>query len=305
MNRSVNGKIEPFPVRHYSEEEWIDWIEGAFAGDRQQRMQQHLEDCPACAATVRTWRPLLEPSGLTEGRSGVAGRGVTGSGAAGSGAAGSGAAGSGAAGYSAEGSRQTAGGNQDRTPASLPMPSGAVRKSLRLRVRYIGWRRRLRNRWTLYRGGAAALILCGALFLLLRGLYSPEDSSAERTRYVSSYEPQALAVMSRPETVSYALDRAGRDQFSGNVWYNGDSGELFVLIDDIALSDKLSLQAWMIKNGRRDPLGLLRIEAAKGHLYIKDGQLGDAENFALTVEPVGGSRAPTSPDAVWLPLPKP
>ncbi|WP_151737594.1 anti-sigma factor ['Paenibacillus yunnanensis' Narsing Rao et al. 2020] len=278
MNRPENGSTRQSSAQHYSEEEWIDWIEGQTAGSRQERMRRHLEQCPSCTETVRIWRPLLAPPAPEPDNRRAA-------------AVAAEALEAGSAGPAAD-------------PAIL-LPRDAVRRSIRRRVRYTYWRRHLKNRQAYYRGGAAALVLCGALLFLLRGLYSPADGRAERTRYINSYEPQALAVMNRPETVSYRLDQASRDQFSGNVWYNGDSGELFVLIDDVALGDQRSLQAWLVNNGRRDALGLLQIEAAKGHLYIKDRQLGDAENFALTVEPAGGSERPTSPDAVWLPLPKP
>ncbi|MNC42700.1 Anti-sigma-K factor rskA [compost metagenome] len=111
-----------------------------------------------------------------------------------------------------------------------------------------------------------------------------------------------MAVLSRPETVAYPLDWSRKDQFSGNVWYNGSSQELFVLIEDVALGDGQSIQAWAVKNGSRNTLGLVQIEDAKGHLYVQGSQLGEADNIALTVEPTGGSLSPTSPDAAWVHL---
>ncbi|MHA6531320.1 anti-sigma factor [Paenibacillus sp. BAC0078] len=281
-----NGGSSRVPSRHFSEEEWIDWIGNAIQGSKREDMRQHLAECSACRGIYDIWVPLLtapfpaaaeEPAVHFEA---AEGNGDTG------------------ADYSGAAAVQNA-------PAPSLFPPDAVRRKLRRRVRRTGWRRRLAELRPAYRRGAAAAALCGAAVLLLLGLYGTEQhGSSEQNRYISSYEPQAMAVLSRPETVAYPLDRSQTDQFSGNVWYNGSSQELFVLIENVALGDNRSIQAWAVKGGSRNTLGLVQIEDTKGHLYVKGGHLGEADNIALTVEPMGGSPSPTSPDAVWVHLGK-
>ncbi|MBW4085558.1 anti-sigma factor [Paenibacillus sp. S150] len=332
MNRYRNESLESrsggsgprVPFRHYSEEEWIDWIGNDIQGSKREDMQRHLERCPACRELYGLWIPLLagpSPSEDAEGRGGaqsadndygtVRAKNGTAQDEYGSVHANEGMR---MDGYSSVDSASVAGGSfSDRghiTADSSSMgqmgylyPSDRVRRALNRRVRRTGWRRKLAALRPAYRRGAAALAVCGAVGLLLLGLFGTEQNgSSERNRYVSSYEPQAMAVLSRPETVAYPLDWSRKDQFSGNVWYNGSSQELFVLIEDVALSEGLSIQAWAVKNGSRNTLGLVQIEDAKGHLYVKGGQLREADNIALTVEPTGGSESPTSPDAAWVRL---
>ncbi|MNO23059.1 Anti-sigma-K factor rskA [compost metagenome] len=290
MNRYKNENSEPsysgsgslVPFRHYSEEEWIDWIGNDIQGIKREDMRQHLDRCPACREMYDTWMPLLaEPFPSPDAASHPG-------------------ASSAMDGYSSANSGHSSGGAEQRAGI---YPSGAVRRRLRRRVRWTGWRHRLASLRPAYRRGAAALALCGAVGIMLLGLFgTAQDGHSERNRYVSSYEPQAMAVLSRPETVAYPLDWSRKDQFSGNVWYNGSSQELFVLIEDVALGDGQSIQAWAVKNGSRNTLGLVQIEDAKGHLYVQGSQLGEADNIALTVEPTGGSLSPTSPDAAWVHL---
>ncbi|WP_379160066.1 anti-sigma factor [Paenibacillus sp. sgz5001063] len=276
-----NGSGPLVPFRHYSEEEWIDWIGNDIQGNKRAEMGFHLEECPVCRERYHTWLPLLAQPAPYEDE------GLAGTKSAGEPTC------------SAESEPLSVSAEQQ-----YPLyPSGSVRRNVRRRVRWTGWRRRLANLRPAYRRGAAALALCCAVGIMLLGLAGTErDGRSERNRYVSSYEPQAMAVLNRPETVAYPLDWSRKDQFSGNVWYNGSSGELFVLIEDVALSDGLSIQAWAVKNGSRNTLGLVRIEETKGHLYVKGSQLGEADNIALTVEPTGGSLKPTSPDAAWVHL---
>ncbi|WP_310832145.1 anti-sigma factor [Paenibacillus pedocola] len=278
MNRHSNENVDPIysrdragnALRHFSEAEWIDWIGMDITGKKREDMHIHLTLCAECRELYEVWLPLLadpspEPVSLTEG------------------------------GYAAV----------DQATAPHLFPADAVRRKLRRKVQRTGWRRRLATaavKPAFYRS-AAALGACALAGLLVLGLFGTEQgSTTERSRYVSNYEPQALGVLNRPETVSYPLDRSRDDQFTGNVWYNGHSNELFVLIEDLMLQEGHSIQAWAVNGSRRDTLGLVQIEAAKGHLYVKGTQLGEADNIALTVEPPGGSERPTSPDAVWVHL---
>lgn len=183
-----------------------------------------------------------------------------------------------------------------------PIPSEIARRKLRARVVAMGWSKRaarsLRNHRKKAIAGAAALILG----ICLAGLYpNGTQPSTEQDNYVALHEPGAVSLVNDPNTFGYPIkpDNLGE----GYVWFNVDSREMFVLIDGLLPSDGYVIQAWAVDGSAHRNLGLLRqFELAKAHLYVKGSALAEVDNVALTIEPTGGSAAPTSPDAVLVRL---
>lgn len=112
---------------------------------------------------------------------------------------------------------------------------------------------------------------------------------AKWDRYVQTYEPEALPVMSKPGTISYQIDMGRLEQDGGMVWYNADSREMLMLVGGLVPDKNQLVRVWIVKEGMRDSLGLLQYHANRAHLYVKDKTLSDADNLELTIEPAGGA----------------
>lgn len=186
------------------------------------------------------------------------------------------------------------------------MPSEAVGRRLRRHVRLRGLRSQAaaglkRHRRKVYAGAAA---LFAAICLV--GLYGTMDAQQERLPpggYVAVHEPGAVPLVNDPETASYKVQAASEELGEGYVWFNDSSGEMLVVLDGVFPSEGYDIQAWAVDGSVHTNLGLLQqLETSRAHLYVKAATLADIDNVALTVEPSGGSAAPTSPDALLFRL---
>ncbi|WP_274650768.1 anti-sigma factor [Paenibacillus humicola] len=183
---------------------------------------------------------------------------------------------------------------------SAIMPSESVRRSLRAHVATRGLLRRLHSGLFRHKGWAAGLIAAAVLLLCLTGLfrtvYVPKE---QRDLYVAEHEPDAVSFLNDPRTASFRVQSLNDEVGDGYVWFNDSSREVFVLLEGVLPSDSHVLQAWAVNGSGHANLGLLRHdEVSKAHFYFKGDELAKVDNIALTVEPSGGSRMPTSPDAI-------
>lgn len=192
-----------------------------------------------------------------------------------------------------------ASGKEAEETAGAPVPSDRVRTSLRAHVRRRGWTRRLRSGWTSRSKWAAGIASAAVILVCAAALYaSVRQPANQRNAYVASHEPTAISFINAPETASYKVHPYNDELGEGYVWYNVSSGEMLVLLDGLISSHDYDIQAWALSGSRRTNLGLLRqLEKKHAHLYVKAGALENASQLALTIEPSGGSEAPTSPDA--------
>ncbi|GFN33922.1 anti-sigma factor [Paenibacillus xylaniclasticus] len=175
------------------------------------------------------------------------------------------------------------------------MPSPNVYRKLRHHVRTRSVMLAIRRRGKWFAAAAAALLL---LVGVLAVYHSTEESTSDqRSIYVAQYEPHAVPFMNDPKTTSYRIFPYNEALGEGYVWFNGSSQEMLVLLEGLFPSEGHVVQAWAVDDKGRANLGLLRqIEASREHLYFKGEQLINANHIVLTVEPIGGSEHPTSPD---------
>lgn len=289
----------------YSEEDWVDLLSGAADGGKSAAMMRHLPVCSRCASVHAEWTRLLAPPAGFECI--PAGEDHT-TAAKGDMVPSAGTMTAGVERWLAgedviqPGEDVTAEARQPGANAVPPAPR--VYRSLRRRVKRIGLRRRVGAIRPAYRWGAAGL--CAALLLVFGLLRMNTAASANQwSRYVAAYEPAALTVLHDPGTVSYPIDAAAFQKGEGRIWYNEQSGEVLVLVNGLPPGQDRVFQAWAVRSGGRDNLGLLHYHLDRAHLYIRPEAWNGAGNIALTVEPNGGSPVPTTPDTVLLRLPKP
>jgi hypothetical protein len=180
------------------------------------------------------------------------------------------------------------------------LPSIATYNSLRRHVKARGICLRLqqgirtKSKWAV--GIAAGILLLLCVWSISRiESRQPED---QRTQFVAQYEPSAVSFMDDPTTASYQVHPYNNQLGEGYVYYNDSSRELLVLVEGLLSSEGQDVQAWTVDERGHASLGLLqRDEADRAHLYLKGKALGSVHHIVLTVEPVGGSEQPTTPDA--------
>lgn len=252
------------------EERWADWHLKKLPADTAEAMSRHLAVCPACRITHRQWGEWLAAvDGTAERVAAFAGN---------------------------------------------PMPSERVRKSLRRAV----WRRGLRTKWAGKRAayaGAAAMVFVLAAALLLRELPRTANGDAARNetlapvQYARLHQPEVVALMERPDTRVYSVKPAFAPEEPGTsvrkrvtVWVNGQTQEMFILLEGMLPADSRDVQAWgSVKEGFTN-LGLLEFHQAQGHLYSHNQELPKVEELAFTIEPKGGSDHPTAPETAHIRL---
>lgn len=193
-----------------------------------------------------------------------------------------------------------------------PSPAAeAGRRKLRRKVGRIGARRKL-GRLAVNGGAIAAAAVL--LLLGIRALLFPDGGgSADRLQparaYAEKYEPSGAALMAAPDTVVYSLRDGARESGvaaggypSATVWVNGRTEELFVLLEGLLPSERMDVQAWGSIADVPTNLGLLEFHHGQGHLYSHVSRLPAFEAVGFTIEPKGGSAAPTAPESATVRL---
>ncbi|ANS73559.1 hypothetical protein AWM70_02345 [Paenibacillus yonginensis] len=256
-------------LRLYSEQDWIDWLLGSIPETRAAEMAAHAAGCPSCQMLKRRWEGIFGTNlDEDQGQDGE---------------------------YEAVETVDTVRATQAAVAAAIhaydpeaEFPRDRIRKQLRHKVRMIGFRRKIKglfaSRWKWTLGFAAALMLL-ALFWAALPLAHPDT---EWNRYVKIYEPEALPVLSDPQTVSYPLHWGGKEPQLGKMWYNADSKEVLMLVGGLVPGKGQTVRVWLVNQSSEDNLGLLRYDANRAHLYVKDKTISPADNIVLTIEPEGG-----------------
>ncbi|WP_178020700.1 anti-sigma factor [uncultured Paenibacillus sp.] len=272
-------------IRMYSEQEWIDWLLGTLTEAKRSEMAKHLDTCTVCLEQTTYWENVLGIGGENELLSDMSTMP--------------------AAGEPGPAQVMTAHPElaeppllkQAAPPSALhhhlwtdAVPSERIRRSLRRRVRRIGWRRRamrlLTVRWKWTVSLAAALMVLVGMGVAMDRLNQPE---ATWDRYVQTYEPEALPVLSKPDTISYPIAMGRLEPENGRVWYNAATREMLMLVGGLVPEKGQTIRVWIVKEGARDSLGLLQYHANRAHLYVKDKTLNVDDDLELTIEPAGGA----------------
>ncbi|WP_127576707.1 anti-sigma factor [Paenibacillus barengoltzii] len=296
-------------IRMYTEQEWIDWLLGTLEEPRHAEMAMHLNQCKTCLKQKTYWESVLGLDGkdgsMPEQRkqpehsatsvmadqlklqdmSKLVGGSASGNRLLPP--------------YPAADPEQSQSQRvQPFVPPSAPRldrwaditPSERIRRRLRNRVRWIGWRRRalklLTVRWKWTVSLAAALIVLVGMGGVIDHLNQP---AASWDRYVQTYEPDALPVLSKPDTISYPIAMGRMEPENGMVWYNAGTREMLMLVGGLVPDKGQMVRVWIVKEGARDSLGLLQYHNNRAHLYVKDKTLGYGDSLELTIEPASGA----------------
>ncbi|WP_018752977.1 anti-sigma factor [Paenibacillus sanguinis] len=272
----------------FAEQEWVDWLLGSLSESKRAQMAEHLDSCAVCLEHKQRWENILRPdtedkaelfSGLSAGQAAPSGFPSI---------------------MQEQGAKESLALplTVSAEDAAASLPSERIRRSLRRKVRVIGLQRKgrhmldqlvLHRRW-LIPFAAAIMIFIG----LGLGMSRVNEPSLQWNRYVEAYEPEALPVMSKPDSLSYPIAWGRMQPESGMVWYNAASGEMLMLVGGLVPEKDQTVRVWLVREGTRDSLGLLQYHANRAHLYVKDRPLTLTDALELTIEPPGSGLEPSA-----------
>ncbi|GGU42902.1 anti-sigma factor [Lentzea flava] len=151
-----------------------------------------------------------------------------------------------------------------------------------------------RNRWLVRTSLLAAA--ASVLVALVVGVQGAQDRrELEALRQSAAGYSQVSELLSAPD--AKLLSEPGSTGGSGTVVVSPSRGKAVFLANGLpSLPSGRDYQLWVVGSGGPRPAGLLRNEPV-----VTDG-LGDARAFAVTVEPSGGSPAPTTTPVLAIPV---
>ena len=170
--------------------------------------------------------------------------------------------------------------------------------------------RRLVPRWLTLASAAIAVLLAVTSLGLLLDVQRLKDSNAklavelQQAKQDGAHAKEVLAMFTDPKAQHMTLVAVrptppARPDHIKTI-YQKDKGHILLVASNLApIPDDKVYQLWMLSAAGRQPMpcGTFRIDGNGNGMMLdvmeKEGV--DAQGFAVTVEPVGGSKAPTSP----------
>jgi len=181
--------------------------------------------------------------------------------------------------------------------AAPPMAAPAgITERMRQRLAPVRHEAAPRAWWTRLRGAFLVPALAAAVLLLLvTNLYW----FGRMNRLDRQVTEQASLVASLANAPATALRAEASAPYAQGVVYKSNSGQaaLLCVYGMPALPSDKSYQLWLIKDGKRESGGVFQVsEGGFGFLMVKPTRpLTDYGSVGITIEPIGGSPAPTSP----------
>jgi anti-sigma-K factor RskA len=165
---------------------------------------------------------------------------------------------------------------------------------------------RLRPRWLSLAPIAVAVLLAVTSLGLLLEVQRLKDANAKVLQALavekqdSAHAKEILAMLNDPKLQHMTLVAAKTARESQvRTIYQKDKGHLLLLANNLEqIPDDKVYQLWLLPtSGAPMPCGTFRVDS-KGNSMMLDTMEAegvDAQGFAVTVEPVGGSKTPTMP----------
>ena len=181
--------------------------------------------------------------------------------------------------------------------AAPPMaaPSG-ITERMRLRLAPTRYEAAPHAWWTrLRRAFLVPALIAAVLLLLVTNIYW----FGRMNRLDRQVAEQASLVASLAGAPATALRGEASAPYAQGVVYASTSGQaaLLCVYGMPALPSDKAYQLWLIKDGKRESGGVFQVSAnGFGFLMVKPAHpLTDYSSVGITIEPIGGSPAPTSP----------
>lgn len=182
-------------------------------------------------------------------------------------------------------------------------PDVAPSKQLRRRVLAIAEPQASRLPWNLAWAGLSAFLLAGLIYTGMQRQGLEASLAATQTQLV--LREATLEFLRSPETRLLKTGTAEERQPIAKVFVNGGQGVLLVASNLPALAVGRTYEMWVVpKAGGPRPMGLFKPQPDGSAIHLQPGavNLADAAAVALSVEPEGGSPAPTTTPFLITPV---
>jgi anti-sigma-K factor RskA len=153
---------------------------------------------------------------------------------------------------------------------------------------------------------ASIILLAGTAFWAMQTLQNAKRSEREtaslkqelsNTQSELNALKQEAAIMQKPDVKMASMNNVSNPMVYATIYWDTTSKDVYLMVNNLPkpASDK-QYQLWALLDNK--PIDLGMIEAKQDRLLYRMKNVQQAEAFAITLEPKGGSTAPTSTPVV-------
>lgn len=186
---------------------------------------------------------------------------------------------------------------QGRPDEYLTNPPIRLRQKLQWRFSLRSAGIRFTKKWRIVFPVSAAAVV---MICLVAGLFT-----LRKTPYAESIDRDVsskIAVMQAAGYEQYPITPLPPVHGSGGVWLNRDSGEFLIVVDGLNPPDQKDYQVWIQHEQQSVSSGMLLTQTRQGQGYYYGFGIIDPDQLVISLEPKGGSRVPTGPEALRISL---
>ncbi|MEK5640506.1 hypothetical protein BK138_29490 [Paenibacillus rhizosphaerae] len=179
--------------------------------------------------------------------------------------------------------------------SAAPGPSARLGRKMRLLARLRSLEKGFVRRRRYLVPAAAAAVVAGCI---VAGLFSFKHREMPSADSIDQAFTSKIAVMQSANYDQYRIPPLPPLHGSGGVWIDRDSGEMLIVIEGLQPPKERAYQVWLQHEQRSVSMGMLMTGMAEGKGYYYGYGTMDPDQIVISLEPKGGSRVPTGPEAL-------
>ncbi|MET3549141.1 hypothetical protein ABID47_005778 [Paenibacillus favisporus] len=179
--------------------------------------------------------------------------------------------------------------------SAAPGPSASLGRKMRLLARLRSLEKGFVRRRRYLVPAAAAAVVAGCV---VAGLFSFKHREMPSADSIDQAFTSKIAVMQSANYDQYRIPPLPPLHGSGGVWIDRDSGEMLIVIEGLQPPEEKAYQVWLQHEQRSVSMGMLMTGKAEGKGYYYGYGTMDPDQIVISLEPKGGSRVPTGPEAL-------
>lgn len=99
---------------------------------------------------------------------------------------------------------------------------------------------------------------------------------------------------------TYQVVPVNHQNLKGYMWVNKSTNELYLFVDGLEHKTGTDYQAWLVTANQQENGGLLKWNQHFAHMYIHNANLPNINKVIVSLEPKGGSKKLTGPQALYV-----